>query len=182
MDDHQTLANRLERLERECDELKRQARRWRRAGGTVLAAIALLVVGGAWQVDDGILKVRGVVIEDGQGKERIGLRVTDRGPLLMFKCDNGTPRLLMGVGGGPNPSDKPFLNMRNEKAEPRILMGLSDSPLGKGAPYLNIRGDDGKVIFQAPQPKAAGAPTVPPPKKGQDAGVAIGEGEGSRSR
>ena len=40
-----------------------------------------MLVAGAWQVDDGILKVRGLVIEDEQGKAfvfRCGCLIKDR--------------------------------------------------------------------------------------------------------
>jgi hypothetical protein len=163
-----TLASRLERLERECAELKRQARRWR----MMLAGVTVLLVGAAWQPDDGVIKVRGLVIEDEKGKARISLRVSDFGPSMIFTGSSGLPRILMGLGGRPNPSDTPFLNMRDETAAPRVLMGLSDRQGAKGDPYLNIRGDDGKVIFQATTPKAFAPPVLPRQKK-QDAEITV---------
>src|SRR5258708_334495 len=117
-----TLADRLERLERECTELKRQAPHWRPAWGMTLGGMDAVLGGGGGKVDDGILKVRGLIMEDERGKVGMAVRVSDGGSMLSFTGNNGLPRFIMGLGGGRDPSDKPFLNMRDETAKPRVLM------------------------------------------------------------
>ena len=150
--------DRLERLERKYTQLKR----W----NMILGATLILVVGGAWQAEDnGILKVKKLIIEDEKGRARITLQIVENGPHLIFTGENGLPRLVMGVGNSSprNPKEQVFFNMRDDQAAPKLLMGIdSNSIIPKPHSYMNLRDEEGKVIFSAPPPRPKPPVTTKP--------------------
>lgn len=144
-------AQSLECLEARLRRVEQSSRRWRRVSLAVLAVLGVLGFAGA-QERGGIKRIEAteIVILDKGGKPRVTLGVTQHGPLLTFSPDNGPPRLLMGLGGGPFRSDAPFLNLRDKDGMPRFNLGVSSEPDGHESAYFNVsdKGGLAKLRFR----------------------------------
>jgi hypothetical protein len=95
-------AERLERLERECDGLKRQARQLKRAGAILALGAAALMMAGA-QRDDAPMEidVQRLVIrgDDGKVYAELGIRARGDGvrfPFFQFHDEQGKTRFYAG--------------------------------------------------------------------------------------
>jgi hypothetical protein len=132
------------------DRLERGNRRWRLCSLTAIAAFALLGLVGAKtaQAPKRIIAEE-IAVVDKDGFPRITMSVTDAGPILTFCPTNGRPRLYMGLGGGPDENDAPFLNFRAKSGLPILTMGLSshrnDEP---ETPYFTLNSQRGLARLQ----------------------------------
>jgi hypothetical protein len=97
--DKESIATRLERLERQC-------RRLRRAGivFAILVGTPVLLVLVAASLSDGTREATSLLIRDQQGKVRMDLGTwKDGSPRLVFADRGGTIRLEVGVRGDDSP-------------------------------------------------------------------------------
>lgn len=99
------MTERLERLERECNGLREQARRWKRAGAMIGLGAAVFMMAGAWR--DGVPKPMEV--------ER-----------LVIKGDDGKVYAELGVDRGQNGQRFPSLRFADPKGKTRLHIGRSE--------------------------------------------------------
>ena len=99
-----TTTDRLERLERECEGLKRQARRWKRGGAVVaIGAVALLMTGARGDEHPKELEVGRLIIRGDDGKVYAELGVVKNqgsqrhSPSLIFRDQEGKTRSHFGL-------------------------------------------------------------------------------------
>jgi hypothetical protein len=148
----EAMAQRLERLEREC-------RRWRRAGmAAVLVGAIALLVGGSPR-DDGpkTVEAERFLLKDKDGTIRGEWRLWPDGPEFRLNSKGGRRHLSLTVVEGAGRAF-PMALLRDEKGAARLVMSLSIS----GSPLLSFHDKDGKPILQLPV-AAPLPPPMPPP-------------------
>ncbi len=149
------LADRVERLERECLDLRRANRLMKQLGGLTVVVAILLTLGGA-QLAQRTEEVRAgsILLVDRGGFPRALLAVTpdpnDGAVLQLSHKGSKHPQMVLTV----NKSNQVALNLLDSNQRPRIFLGLEPD----GSPRLRLQDKDGNSLFQAPlEPN----PTVP---------------------
>ena len=113
------IANRLSRLEK-------SNRGWKLFFSITIAALTSIAVLGARPAGTAeSIDAREIVLSDQNGKPRIIMSVTDRGPVIEFKSRAGTTRLLMGLVGGPGDEGAPYVNFCQASGMARFTMGVT---------------------------------------------------------
>jgi len=165
-----TIEERLANLERELARAKRH-NRWLLAAVGLAAGVFGVVWIGAAAGCNGHAPAGGVatviragqfVLQDGNGKTRATLALTDIGPALCLTDETGNPRAVLTVfKAGPRLNlfdekgkdcvrlgankDGPMLALTDETGTPRAALGV-----GKYGSVLGLFDADGKAIWQAP--------------------------------
>jgi hypothetical protein len=143
------LAARIERLEQDHDDLRREnARlrrtswRWRVAGlaglllGGLVLALEQVPPGHAQGTRGRTVEADQIVLRDGKRRVRASLSMTDEGPVLAFYDDTKKkPRLELGVA-----KSGPLVRLSDADGQSRAELGLE-----KQGPALVLRDDQGKL-------------------------------------
>ncbi len=149
------LAERVERLEHECLELKRGNRFMKRLGGLVAVAAILIMIGGS-QLGQRIEEIRAgtLLLVDQAGFPRALLGVTpdSHGGAVFQISHQGAkhPQMVLTV----NKANQVALTLLDTEHRPRIFLGLEPD----GSPRLRLQDQDGNSLFQAP---IEANPTIP---------------------
>ncbi len=149
------LVDRVERLERECLDLRRANRHMKRLGGLFVIVAILLTLAGA-QLAQRTEEVRAgsILLVDRTGFPRALLAVTpepNNGAVLQLSHKGSKhPQMVLTV----NKDNQVALSLLDSNQRPRIFLGLEPD----GSPRLRLQDSDGNSLFQAPiEPN----PTVP---------------------
>jgi len=146
------LADRVQRLERECLDLRRTHRHMKQFGGLTVVVAILMTLGGA-QLAQRTEEVRAgsIVLVDRGGFPRALLAVTpdpNNGAVLQLSHKGSKhPQIVLTV----NKDNQVALNLLDSD---RIFLGLEPD----GSPRLRLQDKEGNSLFQAPMEPN---PTVP---------------------
>jgi len=149
------LADRVQRLERECLDLRRTHRHMKQFGGLTVVVAILMTLGGA-QLAQRTEEVRAgsIVLVDRGGFPRALLAVTpdpNNGAVLQLSHKGSKhPQIVLTV----NKDNQVALNLLDSDRRPRIFLGLEPD----GSPRLRLQDKEGNSLFQAPMEPN---PTVP---------------------
>jgi hypothetical protein len=149
------LADRLERLERECLDLRRANRLMKQFGGFAAVVAILMMMGGA-QLAQRTEEVRAgsILLVDRRGFPRALLAVTpdpnDGAVLQLSHRGAKHPQIVLTV----NKENQVALSLLDSDHRPRIFLGLEPD----GSPRLRLQDKDGNSLFQAPMESN---PTLP---------------------
>ena len=149
------LAERVERLEQECLDLRRANRLMKRLGGlTVIAAILMTISGAQLAQRTEEVRAGSILLVDRGGFPRALLAVTpapnDGAVLQLSHRGAKHPQMVLTV----NKQNEVALSLLDSDQRPRIFLGLEPD----GSPRLRLQDKDGNSLFQAPvEPN----PTVP---------------------
>ncbi len=149
------LADRVERLERECLDLRRANRLMKRLGGLIVVAALLITIGGA-QLTQRIEEIRAgtILMVDRGGFPRAMIAITPEpnGGAVMQLSHQGSnhPQIVLTV----NRANQVALSLLDTDHRPRIFLGLEPD----GSPRLRLQDKDGNALFQAP---VEANPTIP---------------------
>jgi hypothetical protein len=151
------LARRIEQLERDC-------RFWRRAGGLAFLVAGALVAGGAATRSTDEVEVERLVIKNKQGSSgTITLSAEDGVPTLSFASEgrekisltipkDGSPTFTFvesGKGGlmfGLSRNGAPVVNFYDENKRRRISLGI----FPKIGPMISLLDENNKIISKSP--------------------------------
>ena len=151
------LADRVERLERECLDLRRANRHMKRFGGLIVLAAILIAMGGA-QLAQRTEEVRAgsIMLVDKGGFPRALLAVTpDPHDGAVFQLSHKGakhPQIVLTV----NKENQVALSLLDSDRRPRIFLGLEPD----GSPRLRLQDKDGNSLFQAPMEPNPSLPSL----------------------
>jgi hypothetical protein len=150
----EAMAERLERLEREC-------RRWRRAGVGLALVGAVVLTLGAVRKDEGpkTIEAERFLLKDQKGTIRgeWGFMPESGWPIFRMNNVDGERRLSMFVAHGVNVEGSPIILLHDKKGISHLTMTVS----GNGKPEIWFSGEQGKSILRLPS--ALTDPPPPPP-------------------
>lgn len=155
----ETLARRLDRLERE-------HRRWKRVGSLFLVALAAVVLMGQASPAGRVVEAERFVLRDGSGKVRATLATLDDNRVALFlydqderpraglglRADGGVGLTLYDRAGRPRTALSPLadggvgLHLYDQRGERRAGLALKPD----GTPSLEFLDEDGKSLWRAP--------------------------------
>jgi hypothetical protein len=134
-----TLATRLERLERE-------SRRWKTTALAIAIAAAAALVMGQTPTHrlPKSLEAEEFVLRDNRGQVRasLGTIQSPNATVLQIHGDNGKPRTRLTVASDGTSS----LEMMDAGDRVRVLLGVRDN----GSPRLWLGNEGGKIVWRAP--------------------------------
>lgn len=142
----EVMSERFDRLEARCVWLERQARRWKRIGGSALVGVVLMALGGAQRASEPkVIEAERIVLKDRDGVQRIVMAADlGSGPNLSFFEVDGKVR--MGLGRGPLGATA--LSLSDRKGKGRITIQIDQND----APSINVLDKDGVLRFMVHTP------------------------------
>jgi len=140
----EVVAERLERLERQC-------RRWRCTGIAAALALAVALTALAARRNQVPSEIRAknlsVVDEHGRGLIRIGSRIREKGNgVIEFLDESGQPRMAMGLANNHGP----FVWLSGRDGKDELVIDAGDER-GMGISLKDLKRDSGLSLAASPE-------------------------------
>jgi hypothetical protein len=149
------IIERLERLERECHRLRRQALPWKLAGSLALVGVVVLIIGGSSQKKiPKTIEADQYVLRDEAGKRRAVLEVCTQGHTVLSLSDkNEKPRVTLVVAA----DGSPVMSLDDENGHSRVSFASSKV---FGGSVINLADREGKLRLGMAVRDDGGVPTL----------------------
>jgi hypothetical protein len=146
---------RLDRLERECHRLTRQARHWKLVGCMALIGVGVLAICGANQDKPAkSVEAEHFVLRDNAGKRRGVLEVNGGGLVVLSLSDKDEkPRAFIALAN----DGSPILSLLDEQGRQRVSLNTSKD---FGGSVVNLMDMDGKIRLGMAVRDDGGVPTL----------------------